>query len=182
TVPAGWNNEEDWPVKYVLSPQSSDGDKPTFDGGGLSAISLWTQQVPARLDAACNHVNVPGAGRTIDEILGQLRSEPDLAIGAATAITIDGHHGKAFDLALAVGAHSPCATEDKIVTPLFQATNDLARGYPGLGYSRMAALRIILLDIGASPLWIVMETPGQAQLGGFVDQAMPVIQSFRFGP
>ena len=127
-------------------------------------------------------MGVPASGTSLNEILGELRSEAELAVGASTEVTIDGHGGKAFDVALAAGAHPPCANADGVVTPLFRPADGAQMQYPGLGGNRPSKVRVILLDIGSDPVWIVIEAPKGTDLASFVDQAMPIVESMRFGP
>ncbi len=182
TVPDGWANEEDWPVRYVLTPAASYASGRTFDQGGIDAVSLWARHAPATFDASCQAVPKPGTGGSIRGVESAFRDDPALSIGSPHAFSIDGHQAEWLDVAIAQGYRAPCHRADGIVAPLIASTGADPYGFTGLGGTQPDRARVVLIDLGGETMYVVIESAQPAERETFADLALPIVESFRFGP
>jgi hypothetical protein len=169
TVPDGWANSADWPERFELVPSTE--VRPATDADRRRNIGLFQQ--PAALQQ-CSDASVPGVTRTVDALVSWLGTLPGLVTTAPTAITIDGHPGKALDVRMDPAWTKTCEG-DPDTSPIVTHLRELAvRGGQ--------VQRVILLDLGDSDvIGIAIWTRDQATFDAFIPQAMPVIESFKFG-
>ena len=170
TVPDGWANAADWPDSLELVPVS---ELPPVDPGNRSkSIYLNTQPSAMSQDKPCSDTGQLGVTRTVDALVTWLGSVPGLLTTSPTAITIDGHPGQWLDIRIDPAWTKKCADgTGPIVTYLMPGTADM-------GTDRE---RLILVDLGdGDVLQIVVWTKDEASFDAFVQESMPIIQSFTF--
>ena len=171
TVPDGWANAADWPDSLDLVPVS---ELPPVDPGDRSrSIVLNTQPSAMSQDKPCSDTVQLGVTRTVDALVTWLGTVTGLVTTAPTAITIDGHPGKWLDIRIDPAWTKKCADgTGPIVTYMM----------PGTAVMGTERERLILVDLGdGDVLQILVYAKGQAAFDAFVPQAMPVIESFKFG-
>jgi hypothetical protein len=171
TVPDGWANAADWPESFDLVPVS---ELPPVDPGNRSrSILLNTQPSAMSQDKPCSDTVQPGVMRTVDAVVTWLGTVPGLVTTKPTAITIDGHPGQWLDIRMDPAWTKKCADgTGPIVTYMM----------PGTAVMGTERERLILLDLGGGDVvQILIFTKDQAGFDAFVPQAMPVIESLKFG-
>jgi hypothetical protein len=133
-------------------------------------IGLNTQPTAMGQDQPCSDTVAAGVGRTVNSLVTWLRTVPGLVTTAPTAITIDGHPGKWLDVRLDPAWKKTCPGE---TAPIVTYLN------PGTAISGTERERLILLDLGGGDvLATVVWARDQATFDPFVQEAMPIIQSF----
>lgn len=169
TVPDGWANSADWPERFELVPASE--VRPATEADGSRNIGLFQQPTAVQ---PCSDALVTGVSRTVDALVTWLGTVPGLITTASTAITIDGHPGKMLDVRMDPAWTKTCEG-DPDTSPIVTHLRELAiRGGQ--------VERVILLDLGGGDvIAIAIWTRDQATFDTFVPQAMPVIESFKFG-
>jgi hypothetical protein len=172
TVPDGWANSADWPESFELEPVS---ELPPVNPDNRSRqIGLNTQPSAMSQDKPCSDTVQPGVTRTVDALVTWVGTVPGLVTTTPTAITIDGHPGQWLDVRIDPAWTKTCG--GPVTTPI------VTYMMPGTGIRGTERERLILLDLGdGDALQIVVWTKDQATFDTFITEAMPIIQSFRFG-
>jgi hypothetical protein len=172
TVPNGWANAADWPESFDLVPVS---ELPPVDPENRSrSIVLNTQPSAMSQDKPCSDTVQLGVTRTVDALVTWVGTVPGLVTTTPHAITIDGHPGQWLDIRIDPAWTKTCG--GPVTTPI------VTYMMPGTGIIGTERERLILLDLGdGDVLQILVWTKDQAGFDAFVPQAMPVIESFKFG-
>jgi hypothetical protein len=184
-VPDGWANTADWPNAFSLAPASdaaaaaagSPGTDPAAEIAIISNAMAESQATPCSqtVDASVR----PGAAA----YLAWLRTVPSLQVGAATPLTIDGHSATSVDLSVPAAPTGLCDGTDPFVEYLMStgwlaATGTIGPQYHAIGVGNRD--RLILLDVPSGLVAIVISTNDASRFDAFVQQAMPIVQSFQF--
>jgi hypothetical protein len=171
TVPDGWANNADYPRTFSLMPSSDyatvTGDAPDLD----ASIFLFAQPVAISQDPPCTDTPQAGVDRTVDAEMDWVRQLPGLVATKPVPIAIDGNRGAWTDLAVDSGWVGECDVLEYLIP-----SNDEAVAIAGTERQRL-----ILLDLSEGDVLgirIFSRDPGRFE--AFVDEAMPIIQSFRF--
>jgi len=169
TVPDGWANSADWPDSFGLVPAP---ELLLGEADRIQQIGLTTQPTAMAQDRPCSDAAAPGVGRTVNNLVTWLRTVPGLVTTAPIAISIDGHPGKWLDVRIDPAWKKTCPGE---TAPIVTYLN------PGTAISGTERERLILLDLGGGDvIATVAWARDQATFDAFVQEAMPVIQSFTF--
>lgn len=168
TVPDGWANAADWPESFDLAPVS---ELPPADRSRW--ITLTTQPSAMSQAKPCSDGVQLGVTRTVDALTTWLRTVPGLVTTEPTGIILDGHPAQMLDIRMDPTWTKKCDDgTGPIVTYMM----------PGTAVMGTERDRLILVDLGdGDVLQILIWTKDQASFDAFVQEAMPVIQSFRFG-
>jgi hypothetical protein len=169
TVPDGWANSADWPDSFALMPAP---EMALGEPDRTRHIGLTTQPTAMAQDQPCSDTVAPGVGRTVNNLVTWLRTVPGLITTAPTAITIDGHPAKWLDVRIDPTWKKTCPGE---TNPIVTFLN------PGTAVSGNERERLILLDLGGGDvIATVVWARDQATFDAFVQEAMPIVQSFQF--
>jgi hypothetical protein len=171
TVPDGWANNADYPHTFSLMPASDyatvTGDAPDLD----ASILLFAQPVAVAQDPPCTDTPQAGVDRSVDAEMDWVRQLPGLVATKPVPITIDGFRGAWTDLAVDSAWVGECEVLEYLIP-----SDDEAVGIAGTERQRL-----ILVDLGDGDLLgirIFARDPGR--FAALADEAMPIIQSFRF--
>jgi hypothetical protein len=171
TVPDGWANNADYPHTFSLMPASDyatvTGDAPDLD----ASILLFAQPVAVAQDPPCTDTPQAGVDRSVDAEMDWVRQLPGLVATKPVPITIDGFRGARTDLAVDSAWVGECEVLEYLIP-----SDDEAVGIAGTERQRL-----ILVDLGDGDLLgirIFARDPGR--FAALADEAMPIIQSFRF--
>jgi hypothetical protein len=168
-VPSGWTTVDDDDGYFVLG-------RP----GTTSAIVLQTQPVIASDDQDCAGLAAPGAARTVDGIVGALRSDARLVTSVALPVTIGRFTGQVVDLQLAPGWTGTCKWSDGKPAALVLTVADPPG--PFFGVIGRERVRQFLLEVGNDVVAIGIDSVDGSDFDSFVSLATPIVQSFRFTP
>jgi hypothetical protein len=171
TVPDGWANNADYPRTFSLMPSRDyatvTGDAPDVD----ASIFLFAQPVAISQDPPCTDTPLAGVDRTVDAEMDWVRQLPGLVATKPVPIEIDGNDGVWTDLVVDSAWVGECEVLEYLIP-----SDDEAVGIAGTERQRL-----ILLDLGDGDVLgirIFSRDPGRFE--AFVDEAMPIVQSFRF--
>jgi hypothetical protein len=189
TAPAGWAGTDDWPANYGVMPAdayaefwSSDTQDPVWP----DTVMVWARPAIVEGDA-CSFEHAIGGGRSPEELATALAAVPGIEATTPEPIDIGGRAGVTLDIRIADGWTGTCPDildGRPFVPALAEHTED---GYRiGLGGQDPTVAgrdpqRVIFLDIGAGD--VVAITIGSLTDDGFAafaDEAMPIVESFRF--
>jgi len=186
TVPDGWANTADWPNAFSLAPAAdaaaaaaaSPGTDPAAEIAIMSnAMAEW-QATP------CSQLTDASVRPGVAAYLTWLRTVPGLEVGPATDITIDGRQARSVDLTVPTAPARLCDGTDALIGYLVSPGWASATGFIGPQYHAIGVGnhdRLILLDVPSGNLVaIVLTTNDASRFDAFVQQAMPIVQSFQF--
>lgn len=186
TVPDGWANTADWPNAFSLAPAAdaaaaaaaSPGTDPAAEIAILShAMAEW-QATP------CSQISDATVKAGAAAYVAWLRLVPGLTIGPATDVTIDGRQATSVDLTLPTAPARLCDGTDALIEYLLSPGWATDSGTIGAQYHAIGVGnhdRLILLDVPSGNLVaIVLTTNDASRFDAFVQEAMPIVQSFHF--
>jgi hypothetical protein len=140
----------------------------------------------------------PAGGSTVESLAAWLEGHPDLDVQARRPITIDGHPGLVIDTEMAISADTACPDVfgSGPGVPLFGNGSDLRDDGVLITHWELGGWdfgsggicpdctsdpqRIILLDLDGQPLVILVDSEKPEDQAAFAEQAMPIVESFRF--
>ena len=170
TVPAGWSNEEEDRALYVLARQDRGED-----------ASIWLLSEVAAHDQApdcSDNVAAAGVGRTEAALATWLTTVPGLKATTATPVTLGGLTGVTTDLSVDPAWTRVCPGGSEPAVKVFADAN---RNEHDVEVDASAPLRVFLFDLGdGRTLLVFIHAVDRATWDGLVNDAMPIIQSFRF--
>jgi hypothetical protein len=191
TVPSGWAVGGDHTSDFRLL-RSSDYEREPATGptSQPTEIEGWIRPAANVQGGACKPSADPGVGRTADALTTWLHGLPGLVTGPIGEITIDGHPGRWIDVSVdqkVVGACGGNFPDIPLITEAVGRAGPVG-GDPYLvsisGYTRM---RLIFVDIGSSghlgssmTAMVLVVAPTSIDFDAFIDDAMPIVQSFHF--
>jgi hypothetical protein len=194
-VPEGWAVAAENLSSYELT--TADGFASVLVGRseGQDNIRIMAQPVAVLPYEApeCAWRLDPGAERSVDGLADWLTSNTLLAVSEADPVTIDGHPARVFDVDLRTPDVPGSACFGMPVLPLF--ANGAAFGPDGTWFADMVygdhwlaeigggptdPVRIILVDLDGDPTVILFDAAAPDDQAAFVEQAMPVVESFEF--
>jgi len=176
TVPDGWANDADWPTRFGLVPVDAYRAAAPGTDDFSTRIELWTQVRAESQATPCSGKAEAGVATRADAMAAWLKTVKGLRVGPPTIVTIGGLHALSLDVAVDTANAPKCGDPDPLVEFQLSGSEGQALGGP-----TPAPIRLVLIDMADGTLasvWI--EAPDAAQLGGFVAEAMPVVQSFAF--
>jgi hypothetical protein len=193
-VPAGWSVDEENLSSYELT--TADGYAILVAGAsGEDVIRLVAQPVALQAYEApeCAWRMDADPERTVDGLADWLADHPGLRASEPSAVSVDGHPGLVIDVDI-VAADAPEASCQGVpVLPLF--ANGAAFATDGSWFDDMVygdhwvaeigggpsdPVRLILLDLDGDPLIILIDSGAPEDQAAFVEQAMPIVESFAF--
>ena len=184
TVPAGWANSQDWPNEFSLTP-SLDYAKETADGPDVGAYhEIWLVTHPSanKVTSDCRRRSVDtSVTPTVDGLLGWIANHRALSATEPTTITIDGHPGKWVDIRLASSWTTACTGgvgKPEVTWLAYPSESDDDSWQVGL--LDKERIRLILFDLDGQTIGILIDSSDPARFDDLVQQAMPIIQSFKF--
>ncbi|MEW5990075.1 MAG: hypothetical protein AB1736_01865 [Chloroflexota bacterium] len=164
-VPDGWKNIFNTAHGYVVQPADE-----TQKGGGRGIYVFLDLQ--ASNQAACTRSSQPGVGRTREDLVAWLTSLPDLSISDPVNVEVGGLSGVTYDLR-ALGSGPVCGSGDYMLwfadDPNFWW--GMTPGNPE---------RHFVLDRPDGGTVFIIVTAPEADFDGFVEAAMPIVESFAF--
>lgn len=200
-VPAGWVNADDWHSNLMLVPES--GYERLLEDPGIwpDQVRIWSTPVTALTVPGpdCTQwLADPAGGSTVESLAAWLEGHPDLDVRARRPITIDGHPGLVIDTEMAINDNTACPDvfDSGPGVPLFGNGTDVRDDGVLITHWELGGWdfggggvcpdctsdpqRIILLDLDGQPLVILVDTEKPEDQAAFVEQAMPIVESFRF--
>jgi hypothetical protein len=190
TVPAGWAMAGDHTSDFRLL-RSSDYAKEGSNGptAQQTGIEGWIRQAAIRQTPTCSAGDDLNVERTPGGLTAYLSKRSGLSASAVQDITIDGHPGKWIDVRVASGSNGSCVGGHltiPLVTEAVGSAGSVGDAPYTVGISGQSRYRIIFVDIGKSDqgtemtAMILITAPDKATFDAFIDQAMPIVQSFHF--
>ena len=190
TVPDGWAVAGDH-TSDVRLLRSSDYAKegPSGPVGQPTGIEAWIRPAANVPDHGCNVAPAPGVGHTPEALATWLHGLPGLVTSPVQDITIDGHAGRWVDVSVAPSWTQTCggsAPTLPLITEAIGSAGSVGDGGELIGISGQAHLRLIFIDIGKSDrgtsmtAMILVTAPDKATFDSFVNEAMPIVESFHF--
>ena len=179
TVPVGWASYADWPTIYGLTPLSQ---YETFDGldcydcsGEHDLIAVLGQPGAATED--CLETNVPGVGSDRRALLDWLLVHPGLEVTPPEDTTIGGFPASSMIIEASEDWTGTCDEENPFAAvPVFYR-QDSYHWALNVG----ERYHVTLIDIGdGSTVGVVVDTAADAELEAFMEEAMPIIETFEF--
>jgi hypothetical protein len=172
TVPAGWRNEEEDRMMYVISKQDAGEDK---------AIWLLSDEAAHVQSTACpaNAVDTK-VGRTPAALATWLGSLPGLATTSPQPVTIGGLSGLTLDVSVDPAWKHTCPSSGGL-----PAVSLFADANPGVEHDvavqGTTPIRFLLLDLGdGRSLLVFVSAKDKATYDAFLPEAMSVIDTFAF--
>jgi hypothetical protein len=196
-VPEGWANDFDSFDGYQLT--TSKGYAREAGGAATGSDALWISPRPAATlpgldnDKDCNPTLDSSVDPSVDGLVGWLTSNPNLTvIGEPSTMTIDGHPATVVDFSVdadaAIDVPATCYDEGTPDFPLF--ADALAFRTSGAwnkdrwswnAFTRAGdAWRVILFDLDGQPMLVILDSSDPADQAAWVEQAMPIVESFAF--
>jgi len=199
TLPDGWANSEDWLSTARFMPADDYRARMVFTGAPVDQLSVLARPVAAIVAApACEFHQAPAVGGSVDSLVAWLAGHPDLVTSEPAPITVDGRDGLVMDVDLAPTISEPCreAMGGAPGVPLFADASGIDENgmyvpdstvgtwESWVGYTCPACTsdpkRLILLDLDGQPLLIILDSAEPADQDAFVEEAMPIVDSFEF--
>lgn len=202
-LPAGWANAWDWLSSTRLVPMTA--YRRMQDGEGIwpDQVSVWAHPVAlTQQEPDCLLREDPAGGTTVESLAAWLATHSGLVAGEPEAVEIDGHPGLVIDIDMDADASNVCpaAYGGFPAVPLFGSgagigddgrLADWDSGGWESDYWDFAAggvcadclsdpQRIILLDLDGDPLVILVDTTEPEDFDDFIEDAMPIVESFEF--
>jgi hypothetical protein len=190
TVPDGWAVAGDRTSDFRLL-RSSDYAKegPTGPVGQPTEIEGWIRPTPIQRHNGCTRTPMTGPYSPTG-IVNQLRDIDGLTIGPSEPITIDGHAGLSIDVSLAPTATGGCVGFDTPSRALVMEGVGSAGPVGDEPYflviSGNTRMRLIFVELSqpavllSQTALILVTAPDQTAFDSFVNEAMPIIESFHF--
>ena len=172
TVPEGWANSADWPNRLNLVPAAEFANVTPEQQEVDAEVLLFTQPVALRQGAPCfTGEPDPDVGRTVDDLVAWLGRVPGLETTEPVGIEIDGHPGRRVDLTVDPDQTSKCEELE------FMKASD----GDVVAIAGKERERLLLLDLGQGDVaGIRIFSRDPADFESFVEEAVPVIESFQF--
>ena len=186
TLPDGWAVAGDHTTDLRLVPSADyafeDANGPP--DGRMNGIEAWVRPAAHLQSDACATDFAPGIGRTSEALTTWLAALPSLESTPPSATTIDGHAGMSMDIRVASSWTNTCGLPQPTV-PLF--TEGVGTAGPigadryVVGLTGPTRLRIFVLDLGQErTVLVVIRADDPARFDALVDEATPIVESFRF--
>ena len=177
TVPAGWDNIEDYPNAFDLRYTEYATDGGWSAGGVTAGIAVFLDMGTAPADEPCNEVNATRL--QVEQWVEVLTTDPDIVASAPQPVTVGGFEGVSFDVAVSPDYTGTCFFGRELRTKgfLVQPGGGVHRAYPE------APQRVVFLDApDGYTISILVEDrfPEEAYQDFLEDLALPVIESFVF--
>jgi hypothetical protein len=173
TVPDGWANYSDWPIRFGLAPVDAFSLTSADKIVPQSRIAVFTNAAPKSLGTPCG-TGVPSPTKPADlaAFAAALAATPGLTATPPTTVTIDGHPAIRVDLAQSSGAANRC--DDK-------SLEYLVAGEEGQAIGEREKQRLYLVDVGTdAPLAILIAAEDPADFDALVAAATPIVESMHF--
>jgi len=158
TVPAGWQNSQDWPEYFALYP----------DTPADVSVVIFPDATADALGICSGTVVVGSVAQTATDIAEALAASNSLTTTEPLSVTISGLSGKQLDVQLGPGWNGTCPDWSDQSTD-FQ---DIRQ-------------RVIVLDMPSSGnIVILIQAFHSADIGVLLEAATPIVESFEldFGP
>jgi hypothetical protein len=196
TVPDGWAHDEENISSYELTTEAGY-QRLVSRAEGADVIFLAAQPValaPFEDSRCVPRMDTSVERRTVAAFSDWLTANRYLVAGDPMPITIDGHDGVVIDVDIdpTTAPVSPCFANAPGVSlfangAAFDAGgawfDDVVYGdhwHFGIGAAETDPIRLVLLDLDGDPLVIVLDTANPADMPAFIEQAMPIVESFTF--
>jgi hypothetical protein len=194
-LPEGWADAQDDVSALRLTPAAAYERHLGDAGTDVDQIAVYPRARALRADGPrCEIREDPAGGTTLESLAAWLTTRADVLASQPQPVTIDGHTGVSIDVDLAPGPGGGCRI--LFGTPgvvLFADARSIdadgllvdrpAWGF-GTGFQCSDCTwdpkRVILLDLDGEPLVILVDSERPEDQAAFVEQAMPIVESFRF--
>jgi hypothetical protein len=193
-VPDGWANDFESLDGYQLT--TSKGYAREAAGAATGADALWVSPRPAAVlpgyDKDCNPTLDTSQDQSVEGLVGWLSSHPNLTLAdEPSTMTIDGHPATVIDFDVDADATTDAPDGcfgDIRDFPLFadawafksSGAWDTDRWSWDVRTSAGDAWRVIILDLDGQPVVIILDSADPTDRAAWVEQAMPVVESFQF--
>jgi len=185
-VPDGWANWGDWPQTFSLTTQSMY-DSFSVGNDPSATIRVFANAMAESQARPCSGQPASGVATTPAAIATFLRGLTALQVTQPTTTSIGGRQGLAMDITVPRAPAKRCGTDDTVgiveflISQPWHRASDTAEVDTD-GFAVGAKQRLILLGNGVGGVTAVFVSVDDAStFDAFVTQAMPVVQSFRFG-
>ena len=183
TVPDGWSNSTDWPSDLSLTP-TADYAEWTADG---SPDNVWhgvfLRARPGAWGRTATCADDPAAkdvARTPEALMQWITTRPGIAASEPQPMTIDGHPALWTDVATAADSSITCGGDADSIVPLLAEATGGDKGWDW-AVAPTERQRLILVDLGEGDTVLIgIDTTQAERWEELRDQAMPIIESFRF--
>jgi hypothetical protein len=180
TVPDGWANSADFPDRFTLTPSADFALEGQVGEETTQGIEVSVQPVANEQNADCKSAELKSVPRTATGLIQWIRGLPSLTSSAPTAITVDGHRGQWVDVRVNRSWKTSCGS-DTVPIAAFLTMAGQPSDADVLAIVAGVRFRLVLLDLGGGDLVLInVYSPDTARFDDLVQQAMPIIQSFKF--
>jgi hypothetical protein len=180
TVPDGWANSADFPERITLTPSADFAIEGRPGTDGQHVIEVNVRPAATAQNADCTSAELTSVPRTPTGLVQWIRGLSSLTSSAATPITIDGHRGQMLDVRVNPSWTRSCGTDtEPIAAVLAEAGSSPDKEVFAIaGGDRV---RLILLDLGDGDIVLIdVSSSDPARFDALVQQAMPIIETFKF--
>jgi hypothetical protein len=171
TVPAGWENVDDWPTTFTLAPQDPQGET------GLFVMS----DVVAASDT-CAQTQAAGVGETAEDLATWVAGLSGVNATAPEHITVGGLDGWRIDVSLKPSYAKTCEPEGFVSRGLF-TDRDTDEGF---GWTLNPGVRMRLyfaaLDDGRAMVVSIQSDQTGAYFDTFLAEGTSIVESFSIPP
>ena len=193
-MPEGWANSNDWQALDQLVPADAFQRLAQQPDVWPSQITTYARPVALDPTSICTNKADPTRGRTAADLVDFVLTHPGLSVTSQGPVTIGGHAGTRLDVDIAQDWTGTCPewTDSGPFVPLFgdgdsaAADGTVSDGYWfGVGWGtpceRSDPIRLIILDLGDGDVSVILiDAEIAADQAKFVEQAMPIVETFAF--
>jgi hypothetical protein len=183
TVPDGWANSSDWPNAFSLAPAADYMAAPSGQDPAAE-IAVMSNAMPESLGQPCSGTPASVTSGAA-AFVAWLRNASGLHVGGQSSITIDGHPAISVDLTVTSPPARLCEGTDAVYEYLMSAgwyttpTSSTGPQFHAIGAGNRD--RLILVDVPSGHVVAIVITTNDAnRFDAFVQQALPIVESFRF--
>ena len=168
TAPAGYTEFSDVAQAYGVG---------TAPGSAPGGFFILRDPAPSTDTNGCEGDPNPIGALTVDSISSAFAADKRFQVTTPTPVTIGPYSGKTFDLQLASAWTGTCPwSSGKPGAMVVTVNTGLTPTSPSYGIAQGdPSLRIYLLDVAGSPMWIQVDK-------STADQVLPVLQTLSFAP
>jgi hypothetical protein len=188
TVPDGWAATDDWPSTYTLMPAdlyTALNEPGAAPGQEPAAISVWARPAAIAMDDPCAFRVDPDVPTTPTALADSVAAIPALEVSAPRSVRVGDREAVQVDVHVVPGQTESCPGVDvpfvPVVTEAAEDGWDYGIARTGSGADVSDPRRLIFIDIGdGDTVMVSVEAGTQLALDMLLEEAMPIIRSFRF--
>jgi hypothetical protein len=188
-VPDGWAN--DWEALDLYRLTTTKGYASEAAGAATGPDYIWVFARPVAVQSAlasdCKRTRDLSVDATVDGLTAWLTAHPGVTvIGAPSTLTIDGHPATVVDIDIDAAVPASACFDGDPGVPLFadamafDKTGKWVNDFWDAWVGTADPLRVILIDLDGQPLLIILDSTDPANQASWVEEAMPIVESFEF--